>query len=74
MTRRLIIILSLIGLLFYAFLYYILFAVDVPANHTEKMQSMYGAHLLTIGWRGEMAAYKWNGHKYEIIWTRKGRA
>lgn len=42
----------------------------------QKIQAIHdpryhGADALTIGWKGEMIAYKWVDNKYEVMWRRQ---
>jgi len=37
--------------------------IDTPRYH--------GADAITVGWDGEVTAYKWTGKGYRVMWTRR---
>jgi hypothetical protein len=42
-----------------------------PHDRTGYGPTYHGADLITVGWQGELVAYKWQDGKYETMWGRR---
>ena len=61
-----------LGLLFLGACWLILSAMVPEEIHPKEHDPRYhGADALTVGWKGEITAYRWDGKGYRVMWRRK---
>ena len=66
----------IIGLAFVLAYWLIWLLIVAPELYHEPYNREYdpayhGADALTVGWKGEITAYRWDGKGYRVMWRRK---
>jgi len=71
MTRKIALMLPVV--VAYAFCLWLMVGTAEPAviDPIRMLSPRYhGADALTVGWKGEITAYKWTGKTYRVMWVR----
>jgi len=62
---------ALLGLLFCAVYWWVWMMLQPKPELIRPINLNHGADVVTVGWSGELRAYRWHGNHYELMWVRR---